>query len=84
MGIRLYGINNMEREMMAVVILKASDDYLFVETDANGEAKSYNPSLVKGEHHHMITVRHPIHSMKQTPTITIMGVEAKKLYLKQI
>lgn len=56
-GIRLYGINNMEREMMAVVILKASDDYLFVETDANGEAKSYNPSLVKGEHHHMITVK---------------------------
>jgi len=46
----------MEREMMAIVILKASDDYLFVETDPNGEAKSYNPTLVKGEHHHMITV----------------------------
>ena len=62
----MFAINNMEREMMAVLILKASDDYVFVETDAKGDAKSYDPSLVEGERHHMITVHYSIHPLHLT------------------
>ena len=55
-GIRLIAINNLDHEVMALVVLEASDDYLFVETDPEGEVEHFNPSLVRGEHHHMVVV----------------------------
>ena len=42
--------------MMAVIVLQASKDYLFVETGPDGEVEHLNPNLVAGEKHHMITV----------------------------
>ena len=56
-GLRLFGINNMDREVMALIILLGSPDYFFVQTDKKGHSRSYDPSLVRGEHHHMVIVR---------------------------
>lgn len=41
---------------MAFLMLESSDDYAFVETGPDGEIEHFNPSVVKGERHHMIEV----------------------------
>jgi len=56
-GLRLFGINNMDREVMALIILLGSPDYFFVQTDKKGHSRSYDPSLVRGEHHHMVILK---------------------------
>jgi hypothetical protein len=50
-------INNLKEEVMTLIVLEASDDYLFVETGDDGEVEHYRPKLVGGERHHMIAVR---------------------------
>ena len=55
-GIRLIGINFLKEEVMSLIVLEASDDYLFVETGKDGEVEHYRPSLVGGERHHMVVV----------------------------
>ena len=55
-GIRLMAINNLKEEAVALIVLEASDDYLFVETGKDGEVEHYRPSLVAGERQHMIAV----------------------------
>ena len=42
---------------MALIVLEESEDYLFVETNEDGEVEHYRPTLVGGERHHMIAVR---------------------------
>ena len=39
LGIRLMAINNLKEEAIALIVLEASDDYLFVETDDDGEVE---------------------------------------------
>lgn len=56
LGIRLLFINNLPTDTMGLIILEASDDYCFVETEAHGEVGHYRPSLVCAERHHMVTV----------------------------
>lgn len=50
-------VNNLKDEVMALIVLEASDDYLFVETGDDGEVEHYRPTLVGGEHQHMVAVR---------------------------
>ena len=50
------GINNLDQEVTALIVLEASDDYFFVETGPDGEVEHFRPSLVKGEKHHTVTV----------------------------
>ena len=50
-------VNNLKEEVMALVVLEASDDYLFVETGDDGEVEHYRPTLVGGERQHMVAVR---------------------------
>lgn len=50
-------INNQPKEIMAIVVLEASEDYLFVETGPDGEIEHLNPNLVPGEKQHMVTVK---------------------------
>uniref|UniRef100_A0A0P5Q059 Macroglobulin complement-related protein n=1 Tax=Daphnia magna TaxID=35525 RepID=A0A0P5Q059_9CRUS len=57
LGIRLLFINNLPTDTMGLIILEASDDYCFVETEAHGEVGHYRPSLVCAERHHMVTVK---------------------------
>ena len=57
----MMGINNLDREMMVLVVLEASDDYLFVETGPDGEVEHYRPSLVSGEKQHMVAVSSTIY-----------------------
>jgi CD109 antigen len=57
LGVRLMAINNLKEEVMTLIVLEASDDYLFVETGDDGEVEHYRPKLVGGERHHMIAVR---------------------------
>jgi hypothetical protein len=57
LGIRLMAINNLKEEAIALIVLEASDDYLFVETDDDGEVEHYRPNLVGGERQHMVAVR---------------------------
>jgi hypothetical protein len=52
-------VNNLKEEVMTLIVLEASDDYLFVETGDDGEVEHYRPKLVGGERHHMIAVRIP-------------------------
>ena len=42
---------------MAIVVLEASDEYLFVETGPDGEVEHLKPNLVAGEKQHMIVVK---------------------------
>jgi CD109 antigen len=39
LGVRLMAVNNLKEEVMALIVLEASDDYLFVETDDDGEVE---------------------------------------------
>nr|CAH0103527.1 unnamed protein product [Daphnia galeata] len=55
LGVRLMAVNNLKEEVMALIVLEASDDYLFVETDDDGEVEHYRPNLV-GERQHMVAV----------------------------
>ena len=57
LGVRLMAVNNLKEEVMALIVLEASDDYLFVETDDDGEVEHYRPNLVGGERQHMVAVR---------------------------
>ncbi len=57
LGVRLMAVNNLKEEVMALIVLEASDDYLFVETDDDGEVEHYRPTLVGGERQHMVAVR---------------------------
>ncbi|XP_046648840.1 CD109 antigen-like [Daphnia pulicaria] len=57
LGVRLMAINNLKEEVMTLIVLEASDDYLFVETGDDGEVEHYRPKLVGGERHHMIAVK---------------------------
>ena len=41
---------------MGLIILEASEDYCFVETEEHGEVGHYRPSLVCAEKQHMVTV----------------------------
>lgn len=41
---------------MCLIILEASEEYMFVETGPEGEVEHYRPSLVDGEKHHMVAV----------------------------
>lgn len=50
-------INNLNEEVMALIVLEASDEYKFVQTDEDGEVEHYRPQLVGGERHHMVAVR---------------------------
>ena len=50
-------INNQPKEIMAIVVLEASDEYLFVETGPDGEGEHLKPNLVAGEKQHMIVVK---------------------------
>jgi|688.fasta_scaffold1465514_2 CD109 antigen len=42
---------------MGLIILEASEDFCFVETEAYGEVGHYRPSLVCAENQQMITVK---------------------------
>uniref|UniRef100_A0A0P5S381 Macroglobulin complement-related protein n=1 Tax=Daphnia magna TaxID=35525 RepID=A0A0P5S381_9CRUS len=57
LGVRLMAINNLNEEVMALIVLEASDEYKFVQTDEDGEVEHYRPQLVGGERHHMVAVR---------------------------
>ena len=63
LGIRLMAINNLKEEAIALIVLEASDDYLFVETDDDGEVEHYRPTLVGGERQHMIAVQSNYNSL---------------------
>lgn len=52
----MLAINNLDKEVMSLIVLEASDDYLFVETGPDGEVEHFRPSLVRGEKHHMVAV----------------------------
>lgn len=65
LGIRLMAINNLKEEVMALIVLEASDDYKFVETEEDGEVEHYRPQLVGGEQHHMVAVRMQIHLLNK-------------------
>ncbi len=54
----MLAINNLNQEVIALIILEGSDDYMFVETGPEGEVEHFKPSLVKGEKHHMVAVRY--------------------------
>lgn len=63
LGIRLLFINNLQVDTMGLIVLEASDDYCFVETEAYGEVGHYRPSLVCAERHHVITVINLINAL---------------------
>ncbi|XP_066991727.2 CD109 antigen isoform X2 [Anabrus simplex] len=53
-GLRLLLINNEPYEMLVVLMLHASPDYMFVHVEENGVVSTYNARLSGGEHHHII------------------------------
>ncbi len=57
LGIRMMGINNMEKEATVLFIIRASDDYKFIEIGPDGEVEHYHPKLVSGDKHHAVAVR---------------------------
>ena len=52
----MLAINNLDTPVDSLIILEASDEYLFVETGPEGEVEHFKPSLVRGEKHHLVTV----------------------------
>ena len=52
----MIGIN-LKHEVVALIVLEESNEYLFVETKEDKEIDHHRPKLVGGELHHMIAVR---------------------------
>ncbi len=65
---------------MAIVVLEASDEYLFVETGPDGEVEHLKPNLVAGEKQHMIVVKlHFDTIVNLEPDLLVYSQQARKL-----